>query len=217
MKNLLFKELHLSASILSYLFILFALMTFLPGYPILVGAFFVSFGIFHSFQSGRENNDIAFSVLLPVAKADVVKSKFAFSVFIEMCGFALMAVITALRMAFLPDAAAYRSNALMAANFVFLGFALVIFGLFNFIFIRGFFKTAYSFGKPFVMFIVAAFVVVGLAETLHHIPGMEITNTLTFEKMGLQLSALCCGTVLYAVMTVTAIKSSIKRFERIDL
>ena len=32
-------------------------MAFIPAYPILVGAFFVCFGIFRFFQSGRENND----------------------------------------------------------------------------------------------------------------------------------------------------------------
>lgn len=69
MKNLLTKELRLTATILSYLFILFAVMTLIPGYPILVGAFFICLGIFYSFQLGRENNDILFTVLLPVKKA----------------------------------------------------------------------------------------------------------------------------------------------------
>lgn len=39
MLKLLAKELKLTASILSYVFIVFALMAFLPGYPILVGTF----------------------------------------------------------------------------------------------------------------------------------------------------------------------------------
>ena len=64
MRNVLRKEMRLSASILSYLFILFGLMFLLPGYPVLCGAFFVTLGIFQSFQAAREATDIVFSVVL---------------------------------------------------------------------------------------------------------------------------------------------------------
>ena len=43
MKNLLKKELKLAASPLTWLFLVAAFMTMIPGYPILVGAFFVCF------------------------------------------------------------------------------------------------------------------------------------------------------------------------------
>lgn len=217
MSKLLNKELKLSASILSYLFIAFGLMAMLPGYPILVGVFFVSFGIFQSFQSAREANDIVYSALLPVQKSDVVKSKFAFSVFIELCGFALMAAMTLLRMTVFKDAAVYRSNALMNANLVFLGFSLLIFGLFNAVFIGGFFKTAYYYGKPFVWFVVVGFAVIGIAETLHHIPGMEAVNAFGFEHLGLQLVSLLAGAVLYVLLTALSLRRSIRNFEKIDL
>ena len=78
MNPLLRKEMRLSASVLSYVFIAFAFLTMLPGYPILCGAFFITLGIFHSFQTAREANDIVFSALLPIAKKDVVKGKFQF-------------------------------------------------------------------------------------------------------------------------------------------
>ena len=75
-RNLLSKEIKLAASPLAWLFISFSLMAFIPGYPILVGAFFICFGIFQCFQSGRENNDILYTVLLPVSKTDAVKAKY---------------------------------------------------------------------------------------------------------------------------------------------
>ena len=217
MKKLLIREMKLSASLLSYLFIVFGAMTLIPGYPILVGAFFVSFGLFQSFQAARENNDITFSLLLPVAKADVVRSKFIFCVFIEMCGFALMTALTLVRMTVLRDSVVYRSNAMMNANLVFLGFALLIFGCFHLVFVRGFFKTAYYYGKPFVKYIIAAFLVIGCAEALHHIPGLEGVNAFGFDNMGLQAAALCCGALLYVLMTAAALRSSIHSFEQIDL
>ena len=54
MRNMMRKEMRLSASVLSYLFILFGLMFLLPGYPILCGVFFVTLGIFQSFQRCAE-------------------------------------------------------------------------------------------------------------------------------------------------------------------
>ena len=42
MKELLKKEFTLTAGIVTYLFTLFGLMAFIPGYPILVSGFFVN-------------------------------------------------------------------------------------------------------------------------------------------------------------------------------
>ncbi|MDO4833493.1 MAG: ABC-2 transporter permease, partial [Bacillota bacterium] len=176
MNALLKKEIHLSSLILTYLFIGFAFMTLLPGYPILCGAFFITLGIFQSFRSAREANDIVYTVLLPVAKRDVVKGKYQFIVLIELCGFLITGMLTLTRMTVLADATIYRQNALMNANLFFLGMTLVIFGLFNAIFIGGFFRTAYEIGIPFVIYVVAAFITIGIGETLHHIPGLEAFN-----------------------------------------
>lgn len=217
MTKLLSKELKLSASILSFFFIAFGFMALIPGYPILLGAFFTCLGIFQSFQSWRDSNDIVYSALLPVSKADVVKSKFSFCIFIEMCSFVIMIVLTLLRMTVLSDSVVYRTNALMNANLVFLGFALLIFALFNLIFIASYFKTAYYFGKPFVVFIIVNFIVVGIAEALHHIPGLENVNSFGFDNIGLQLSFLIAGIAIYLLLTFFAIKISIRRFEKIDL
>ena len=217
MKNILKKELTLSASILSYLFILFGLMFFIPDYPILCGVFFVTLGIFQSFQSAREANDIVFSALLPVAKKDVVKGKFMFSCFIELCSILLMAIATMIRMTVLEDAVIYRNNAMMNANLFALGMALFIFGLFNLIFIGGFFKTAYKFGKPFVTHIIVTFVIIGISEALHHIPGLEAVNAFGFQHFGLQVGLFALGAMAYIALTVLSYQYACRNFETIDL
>lgn len=217
MSNMLKKEMKLSASILSYLFILFGFMTLIPGYPILCGAFFTTLGIFQTFQSMRENNDTSYSALLPVPKRDVVRGRYAFVIFIEMCSFAIMAMMTLLRMTVFSGSAVYRVNALMNANLVFLGFALLIFGCFNSVFVGGFYKTAFYFGKPFVFHTVAAFIIIFIAEALHHVPGLEAVNAFGFEHIGLQLAFLLAGAAAYTVLTLLSMKRSEKNFERIDL
>ena len=215
MKNLLNKELKLAASPLSFIFVAFAAMTLIPGYPILLGSFFVCLGIFQSFQTVRENNDILYTVLLPADKGDAVRAKYVFVCFIEIVAWLLMAALTALRMTKLADAAAYVSNPLMDANLVYLAFAAVVFALFNTVFLGGFFRTAYKFGMPFVFFIVAAMVVVGIAEVLHHVPGLDFLNG--NNALGVQAAILAAGIVIYALATWASCRVSRRRFELLDL
>lgn len=217
MKALLKKETRLSASILSYLFISFGVLALVPGYPVLCGVFFVTLGIFQSFQSARESNDMVYSALLPVAKSDVVKGRFLFTAVIELAGFFIMAILTLVRMTILSESAAYRNNALMNANPFFLGMALLIFGMSNLIFVGGFFKTAYKFSKPFVTYIIVSFLMIGAAEALHYFSGLEALNAFGFDHIILQLSLLLTGALLYTVLTFSAYKLSCARFEKIDL
>lgn len=217
MTDLLRKEMRLSASVLSYLFIAFGLMFLLPGYPILCGAFFVSLGLFQSFQLAREANDIVFSVLLPVAKRDIVRGKYAFVCLIEGCALLLMALAVLLRMTVFSQAEVYRMNQMMNANGFALGMAFVIFGLFNWIFVGGFFKTAVKFARPFVGFVIACFLTIFAAEALHHIPGLERLNAFGTDALGLQLILLGAGVLLFLLMTLLSGRRACERFEKIDL
>ncbi|MBQ4381611.1 MAG: ABC-2 transporter permease [Oscillospiraceae bacterium] len=215
MKSLLFKELRLSAHILTYLFLAFSLMAFIPGYPILVSAFFICFGIFQTFQNGRETGDVLYTVLLPVEKRDAVRARYAFVCLIQLCAFLLLALFTAVRMALLGGAVPYVQNPMMNANPVFLGWVLIIFAQFNVLFVGQFYKTAYKFGRPFVTFIIVALVTVAAAETLHHIPGLEFLNT--SERLFVQLGLMAAAGILYAALTVLSCKRAQRRFELLDL
>lgn len=216
MVKILEKELTLSASPITYYFILFGFLFLLPGYPILCAPFFVTLGIFKSFQNAREANDFVFSALLPIAKRDVVKGKYIFSCLIEVNSLLIMAVSTLIRMSILKDNIVYRTNALMNANLYGLGAALAIFGLFNLIFLGGFFKTAYKFGS-FVGYIVAAFLALCIFESLHYIPGMGAVNAFGFDHLGLQLALFTAGGVIYLVLTWISYRNSCAGFDRIDL
>lgn len=217
MRNILMKEIKLSASVLSFLFIVFGLMFFLPGYPVLCGVFFTTLGIFQSFQNARETNDILFSALLPVAKKDVVMGKFIFVCFIELCSLLLMTTAVILRMTVLSDAAVYRENALMNGNLFALGLAFFIFGIFNLIFVGGFFKTAYKFGRPFVTYIIVSFLIITLGESLHHFPKMSFLNSFGTEHIFLQIILLFSGMIMFAILTFLSYKKSCQSFEKIDL
>lgn len=217
MINILMKEIKLSASSLSFIFIVFGLMFFIPGYPVLCGAFFVSLGIFQSFQNARETNDILFSALLPIAKRDVVKGKYLFVCFVELCGLMLMGLSVIMRMTIFAEASVYRNNALMNANLFALGMAFLIFGLFNTAFVGAFFKTAYKYGRPFVTYCVLAFATIGIAESLHYFPGLEFLNAFGTDHIMVQLLLLIAGISAYIILTYYSYVKSCRRFELIDL
>jgi hypothetical protein len=215
MKELIKKEVSLTAAPITYAFIAFSLMTMLPGYPIVVSGFFICLGILYTYQFAREFNDILYTSLLPVSKDDIVKSKFAFAVGIEMVSFVIMVILTVIRMMALSHIEPYVSNPLLNANLAYLGYILIVFALFNTIFLGGFFKTAYYYGKSFVLFCVAAFVVAGISETLPHLPGLRALGTTTAEP--LQVAVLILGVAFFVVGTGLSLKVSMKRFDRIDL
>lgn len=217
MRNIMLKEIKLSAAILAYLFILFGLMFFLPGYPVLCGAFFSTLGLYKSFEFAREQNDTIFSALLPIAKKDIVKGKYCFVCLIETCTLLLMTVSVIARMTVLKNAAVYRSNALMNANFFALGAAFFLFGLFNWIFVGGFFKTAYQLGRPFLVYMIVVFFSIGVFEALHHIPGLEVLNAFGTERITIQVLLLIAGIIAGLLMTALSYRRACTHFEKIDL
>ena len=105
----------------------------------------------------------------------------------------------------------------MNANLFALGMACVIFGLFNWIFVGGFFKTAYKFARPFVTFIIAAFLVIFAAEALHHVPGLAMLNAFGTEKITIQIVLLLAGAAVFLLLTVFSCRKACADFERIDL
>lgn len=218
-KRLLYKELRLTASPLTLLFVLFGAMTLLPGYPILVSGIVLCLGIFYSFQTARDANDLLYTVLLPVEKTDVVAGKYAFVCFVELLAFALMAALTVLRMT-LPafqNAPFYVHNIMMAANPLFLAFALLLFTAFNLLFVGGFFKTARGFAPPLVHFLIAAVLITCAGEALHHIPGLAFLNRSAGEGMWVQYAALLVCAAAYVMGTWWSCGRSMERFEKIDL
>lgn len=217
MKNLMNKEIRLATSPITFIFISFSVMTLIPGYPILVSAFFICFGVFQSFQNACENNDILYTVLLPIKKTDAVKTKYRFTIMIQMISFAIMIILTILRMTIMKDSKVYTTNPMMNANQFFLGGILLIFALFNWLFIDGFFKTAYKYGKPFLLFSITSFILILIAETLHHIPGLEfLNNTDSMNNIGMWLF-LVLAVIVYILVTALCCKYSEKKFEAVDM
>ena len=217
MKNLLIKEIKLAASPLSFIFIAASALAFVPGYPILLAPFFICLGIFYSFQNAREANDVMYSMLLPAAKSDYVRAKYAFTLAIEGISFVLISAVTAVRMTLLADAGAYAENPLMNATPVYLGLVLLMFAAFNVFFLGGFFKTGWKIGIPFVVFCAVGALLIFVGEALWHFPGLEFLHSQRTERASVQFAVLAAGFAVFCFATLISMKVSEKRFEKIDL
>ena len=83
-KNLLYKELRLATHPTQFLFLSFGLMLLIPAYPYYVAFFYITLSQFFVTTIGRENNDVSFTAMLPVAKRDVVKARLLMGVIFEV-------------------------------------------------------------------------------------------------------------------------------------
>jgi len=216
MKKLFYKEMKLSANPLTYWFIAFSAMTMIPSYPILVGSFFICLGIFHTYQQIREYDDVTYTVMLPVKKRDIVIAKYLFVLFIELTAFILCTLLTIIRMKILGTAVPYSTNQLMNANMAYLGYTMIVFAVFNSIFLAGFFKTTYKIGKPFFIFCVVSFIIIIMGEILHHIPDLESLNNPSNLSMP-QVVIFAISIVVFMLCTWLSYQKAVKDFEGIDL
>lgn len=215
MKNLLFKEFKLSVHPTCFLFLPLAAMLIIPSYPYYVAFFYQTLGIFFIFQDGNATNDISFTTLLPVRKRDAVNARFFTVVLLEMLQIIVSIPFAVLRCSLIPQ----ENLAGMEANAALFGLALIMFGIFNIIFLPGFYKTAYKTGTPYLLSCTAMTIFAIIAEVIIQLtPGVKTAlDTVNPAYVPQQLAVLGIGVIVFAVLTLIARKMSIKRFEELDL
>lgn len=215
MNNLLYKEFKLALHPSAYLFLPMAAMLLIPSYPYFVAFFYQTLGIFFIFLNGNTTNDLFFTALLPIRKKDSVAARFATVIILE-----LAQIILAVPFAFLRHRINPTENfAGMDANPVLFGLVLVMFAIFNVVFLPGFYKTGYKTGLPFLIACAAMLLFVGAAEAaIQFTPDLKRTlDTVSSTYLPQQLAVLAFGVVGYGLLTAAAFAMSVRRFDRLDL
>lgn len=215
MMKLLAKELRLAMHPTCVIFLGLSALLLIPNYPYLVTFFYTGLGVFFTCLSGRENNDIAYTVALPVAKADAVKARFLLVVAVELAQ-AAIAVPFALLRARLP----LPGNAVgMDANLAFFGCAFLAMGIFNAAFFGAYYRDVRKVGKAFVTASAWVFAYITLVEaSCHALPLFrDRLDTPDPRELGLKLAALAFGLLAYAGLTAAAYLKARRDFERQDL
>ena len=93
MKQLLKKEFSLAVHPTSWLFLGLSAMVLIPNYPYYVIFFYTGLGVFFTCLNGRENQDVLFSLLLPVSRKQVVAARITTVVLLELQHLRLTALI----------------------------------------------------------------------------------------------------------------------------
>lgn len=215
MKNLLKKELFLSLHPTAPIFLILSAMLLIPNYPYYVVFFYTGLAIFFICLSGRENNDVFYTLMLPVAKKDIVRARFALIVLLEAAQ-----LICAVPFAFIRQNMPLPGNQVgMDANIALFGLSLILFGIFNFIFFRIYYSDVNKVGRAFIWSSVVVFVYITAAETCAHVvPFMrDRLDTPDPQFLPEKLAVLAAGLVIYFVLTAVVYHRSVRTFEALDL
>lgn len=213
MFNLLYKELKLAAHPNLFVFTALGALVLIPSYPYGVVFLFGCLGPYITFMYGRETNDIYYTALLPVKKSDTVRSKCGLMVLAQMVQLLISLPFAFLRVQIMPDG----NPAGIEANVAYYGFGLMVYALFNVIFLTQFFKTAQKVGKAFLLAVIPATVLTAVMEVIVHFPGFGWLDSVASADLLRQLPILLAGAVVYAVAMPLACRVSAKRFAAVDL
>ena len=226
MRDLLYKELRLCMQPLTIIFFSFVLMLLIPSYMYLVPAFFTTNAIFNLFQRAVANNDLSFTVMLPVCKRDAVRGRFLFVALLE-----LVMVLLYIPMIALNNAIAPQPNTLFSACPALIGGVFITFAVFNAVFMPSFYKTGYKTGKSFVLSSIAVFGWIFAFEAFFMAAKAlsdrseffsRITHCLNGipqdkESLICQIAFIAFGAIVYAAATFISCRVSEKRLEKVDL
>ena len=215
MKNVLKKELLLALHPTAPLFLLLSAMLIIPNYPYYVVFFYNALAIFFTCLLGRENNDVFYSLTLPIPKRDIVKGRFAFVVLLQVAQ-----LVIAVPFALLRQQMPLPGNQVgMDANIALFGLSLILMGLFNLVFFAIYYKDINKVGTAFAWGSAVVFVYICIAEAAAHVVPFfrDVLDTKDPQNLSAKLLVLAIGGLLYAAFTLLAYRRAVQTFEVQDL
>ena len=215
MKNMLYKEFKLALHPTSIIFLSLSAMMLIPNYPYYMTFFYTTLAIFFTCLSGRENHDIFYSMTLPIRKRDIVKSRFALVVILQ-----LVQILTAIPFAMIRRMFSLPGNLVgMDANVELFGLSFLMLGLFNLVFFTNYYKDTDKVGKSFLWGTIVITLFMFIAEaSVHVVPFMKnYLDTKDPEFLSYKLWVLAAGIVLYTLLTLFSYQRSVRSFEALDL
>ncbi len=215
MKKLLKKEFTLALHPTCWLFLGLSAMVLIPNYPYYVIFFYTGLGLFFTCLTGRENQDVLFSLLLPVSRRQVVQARMVTVMLLELATVVLTALFSLLRQA-LPLG---ENAAGMEANLALLGLSLVVLGLGHVAFFGVYYRNVQRVGVAFLWCALAEFLAIGVLEVLAHTVPLFRNRLDTPDPAFLRekLLTLILGLAVYGILTAIAYVRAVRDFEKQDL
>ena len=215
MKNLIKKEFALAMHPTAPLFIALSSMLLIPNYPYLVAFFYTGLSIFFTCLSGRENNDVFYSMTLPVSKKQIVAARFVYVIILE-----LAQVIVAVPFAFIRQKMPVPPNSVgMDAGISLIAFAFVTLAVFNLTFLGSYYKDVKKVGVSFIKGSVSVFFVITVLEVMTHVVPFfrDVLDTPDTVNLAPKLILLAVCILFYALTTLFTYLRAVQSFEKQDI
>ncbi len=215
MKNLLYKEFKLSIHPAFYIVVLTAALILIPSWLYFIAMSYIFFiSISNIFSLAKSNNDIGFSLMMPVRRKDIVKARIISIISLELLQIAVSVIF-----AVINQKIYINGNFFMEPNIAFFGFVFIMYAIFNAIFFPMFYKTGYKIGRPVVIAIAAAFIFAAFTESLVLLVPIinKALDSPSSDMLVWKLLVLTGGIVIFHISTKLTYKISAKRFEKVDV
>ena len=232
--NLLKKEIKLGNSSQTLIWFICAIgMFFIPGYPVYIGPFYITLAIMMTFALNQSSHDILYTVLLPVRKIDTVKARFLYCAMLEVI--VLLAGILVGILKFVLHFPENKAGIDMTPAYF--GLQMIIFAVFNFIFLGNVYKNPLKPGLRYLASAIAYFVVYALCEipvwTCKHFSSAFADNQFSdaplLARIGFMINSrggetltqqclvLLGGFLIYAGSWILTFNRASHQFERYDM
>lgn len=213
MTTLLNKELRLAAHPTSIVFAFLGCLVLVPAYPYSVIFMFGCLAPYLTFVNARETNDTWYTAILPVTKGESVLAKCLLVV-----SFQLFQLLISVPFAFLRNALHVSNNPVgLDATLAWYGFGLIVYAVFDLVFLSTFYQSGYRAGKAFILAAIPMVILMIAVEATARIPALVWLDSIQPEYLLRQLPILVVGIICYAMLLPLTCRISVKRFEQVDL
>ncbi|MWC29161.1 ABC-2 transporter permease [Paenibacillus sp. MMS18-CY102] len=217
MYNLVMKDLKLGVNPWFFTLPVFtgALMLIPAWIYLLVPLYFCFITVPNTLGGFKSQNDLMFSMMMPVTKKDIVKARITVIVILELMHLAIAMIFSLFTFRLYPHMNYY----FFAPHLGFWGLCFILLAIFNIVLLTMYYKTAYKYGAATTAATMAAILFAGSAQWA----GIQSpwVNGIFYgsgaNNTALQLSILIAGIVIFIALTLIAYRIAARRFLKVEL
>lgn len=211
MRNLIYKELKITINKFFYILpLLLGLLMFIPGWIFtLVFMYFFWISISQIYSAYIAKGDHRFNEMLPVSKKEIVLSKIYTVYILEGLHFILGLIFGVFH-----NMIYGQWNFFFDINIAFFGHILLLFAIFNIVFLPMYFKTGYYFGKAVIYANIVVLIYAFIIE--FSVTRYQAVMDILEGDISTQLIILGIGIIVSAILSYITIKKSLSNFESIN-
>jgi ABC-2 type transport system permease protein len=165
-------------------------------------------------QYAKAQRDMEFTMLLPVRKSDIVRSRILAIALLQLAQVVVVAVFAALNIILY-----HTPNFFIDPNVAYVGCVFAMFGVFNIAFFPMLYQTGYKLALPLIIALILTFLFATCIEWLVvAVPAAtRILDGISRSALIGQLPVLACGIAAFVLLTWASIRASVRRFDRVNL